>query len=69
MNLDARKYVIFVIIGLTVLIFLGRLIQLQIIDESWQVKAAEMTERKITICEVLFSNPKAPKTTYEGRNF
>lgn len=49
MNLDGRKYVIIVIIALTVLVFIGRLMQLQLIDDQWKVKAAEMTERKVTI--------------------
>lgn len=49
MNLDNRKYVIILIVALTVIAFLARLLQLQVLDESWQAKAAEMTERKITI--------------------
>lgn len=35
--------------ALTVIAFLARLLQLQVLDESWKAKAAEMTERKITI--------------------
>lgn len=49
MNLNNRKYVIIIIMALTVIVFLFRLLQLQVIDGTWKAKAAEMTERKVTI--------------------
>ncbi|MFZ6051862.1 penicillin-binding protein 2 [Halocola ammonii] len=49
MNLDNRKYVIIAIVLSIAVIFLVRLYYLQVVDDTWKGKAAEMTERKITI--------------------
>lgn len=49
MNLSARKYVFIGLILLTGLIFIVRLFQLQVLQEKWDIKAANITERRIPI--------------------
>ncbi|MFB6307625.1 MAG: penicillin-binding transpeptidase domain-containing protein, partial [Flavobacteriales bacterium] len=49
MNLENRKYIIIGIFVTIILIFLIRLFSLQVIQDKWKKKAANITERKITI--------------------
>ncbi len=46
MNLDNRKYVIFAVISIIGLIYLGRLFHMQVIDEQWKVRAQEISEKR-----------------------
>jgi len=47
MNLSNRRYIFSGIIILFGLIFVARLFYLQVASDSWQAKAAELTEEKL----------------------
>jgi penicillin-binding protein 2 len=49
MNGGAKKYVIIGLIVLTGVAFIVRLFVLQVTQEKWEVKAANITERRIPI--------------------
>jgi penicillin-binding protein 2 len=46
-NLDNRKYVIILMVLLVSLIFVTRLFYMQVIDEKWKDRAAEISENKV----------------------
>lgn len=46
MNLDARRYVILVFIILVGLIYLVRLFFMQVVDDTWKLRAQEIAERR-----------------------
>lgn len=49
MSGDVRKYVILALILITGIVFTFRLFYLQVIQEKWRIKAANITERRIPI--------------------
>ncbi len=49
MNTNIRKYVIMALVLMTAIVFVIRLFYLQMVQEKWTVKAANITERKIPI--------------------
>ncbi|MBL7897187.1 MAG: penicillin-binding protein 2, partial [Crocinitomicaceae bacterium] len=46
-NLDNRKYVITLMVLLVSLIFVSRLFYMQVIDDKWKDRAAEISENKV----------------------
>ncbi len=46
MNLDSRRYVILTFIVLTGVIYLFRLFQMQVMDDTWKVRAQEIAEKR-----------------------
>ncbi|HRP52548.1 MAG TPA: hypothetical protein PLI97_03475, partial [Fluviicola sp.] len=46
MNLDGRKYVILVFIFLVGFIYLIRLFFMQVVDDSWKLRAQEISEKR-----------------------
>jgi penicillin-binding protein 2 len=46
MNLDARKYVILVFIILVGVVYLVRLFFMQVVDDSWKLRAQEIAEKR-----------------------
>lgn len=46
MNLDGRKYVILVFFTLVGIIYLIRLFFMQVVDDSWKLRAAEIAEKR-----------------------
>jgi penicillin-binding protein 2 len=48
MNLKDRRLLVIVLFMLVTLLFIGRLFQLQVLDEDWKIKAAHITERSVT---------------------
>jgi len=49
MEYSERKYVIGAIVILVSMIFIVRLFYIQVVDEQWKVKGANISERKITV--------------------
>ena len=49
MNFDSRKYVVIIFFILIGLIYSSRLFYMQIIDESWTLRAAEISEKRVLI--------------------
>jgi penicillin-binding protein 2 len=49
MNLDARKYVILVFIILVGAIYLARLFFMQVVDDTWKLRASEISEKRLRI--------------------
>lgn len=49
MNLDARKYVILIFILLVGVMYLLRLFFMQVVDDSWKLRAQEIAEKRIEI--------------------
>jgi len=49
MNLDGRKYVIIVFFGLVGIIYLARLFFMQVVDDTWKLRAQEIAEKRIEI--------------------
>jgi penicillin-binding protein 2 len=47
MNTSDRRYVIIGIVSLITLVFIIRLFVLQVADDHWKIKAADLTERKL----------------------
>jgi penicillin-binding protein 2 len=48
MNLKDRRILVIVLFILIIMIFIGRLFQLQVVDQVWKYKAAQITERAVT---------------------
>ena len=46
MNLDGRKHVIIVIFFAVGIIYLSRLIFMQVIDDTWKLRAQEIAEKR-----------------------
>lgn len=46
MNLDNRKYIIYIFISLIGVIYILRLFQMQVLDEQWKLRAQEISEKK-----------------------
>ncbi len=46
MNLDGRKYVILVFFGAVGIIYLARLFFMQVVDDSWKLRAQEIAEKR-----------------------
>lgn len=46
MNLDGRKYVILVFFTLVGVIYLVRLFFMQVVDDSWKLRAQEIAEKR-----------------------
>src|SRR3989338_3698592 len=46
MNLDGRKYVILVFIILVGVVYLARLFFMQVVDDTWKLRAAEIAEKR-----------------------
>lgn len=49
MNLDERKYVLIGGVAFICIVFILRLFWLQVVDTSWSARAADISERKITV--------------------
>src|SRR6218665_2697686 len=49
MNLDGRRYVIIVFFVLVGLIYLTRLFVMQVVDDSWKLRAQEIAEKRLEI--------------------
>ncbi len=49
MNLDERKYVLIGGVAFICIVFILRLFWLQVVDTSWTARAADISERKITV--------------------
>lgn len=49
MNLDERKYVLIAAVVFTCVIFILRLFWIQVVDDRWAARAADISERKITV--------------------
>lgn len=49
MNLDSRKYVIIVFMVLIGIVYSFRLFQMQVVDDKWKLRAAEIAEKKVFI--------------------
>jgi penicillin-binding protein 2 len=49
MNLDGRKYVILVFVILVGVIYLARLFFMQVVDDTWKLRANEISEKQIRI--------------------
>lgn len=48
MNFESRKYVLIAAVGAIAVIFILRLLWIQVVDDKWKASAANMAERKIT---------------------
>lgn len=48
MNLKDRRILVIALFMLIIFIFIGRLFQLQVLDDVWRYKAAQITERAVT---------------------
>ncbi|NNC84271.1 MAG: penicillin-binding protein 2 [Flavobacteriales bacterium] len=48
MNLKDRRILVIALFLLIAVIFIGRLFQLQVLDDNWKYKAAQITERAVT---------------------
>ena len=46
MNLDGRRYVIIVFIALIGIIYLSRLFVMQVVDDTWKLRAQEIAEKR-----------------------
>jgi len=46
MNLDSRRYVIYTFIILVGVIYLFRLFQMQVVDDTWKIRAQEIAEKR-----------------------
>ena len=46
-NIDNRKYIIALIFALIPLIFIVRLFYMQVVDEKWKLRAAQISENKV----------------------
>lgn len=49
MNFDDRKYVLIAAVILVCVVFILRLFWIQVVDDSWTARAADISERKITV--------------------
>lgn len=49
MNFDERKYVLVAAVVLICIVFVLRLFWIQVVDDSWTARAADISERKITV--------------------
>ncbi len=49
MNFDDRRYVLVIAVILICLVFVLRLFWIQVVDDSWTARAADISERKITV--------------------
>lgn len=49
MNFDDRKYVLITAVLFICVVFILRLFWLQVVDQSWAARAADISERKITV--------------------
>jgi penicillin-binding protein 2 len=49
MNLEGRKYVLIAAVLFTCLVFILRLFWIQVVDQSWSARAADISERKVTV--------------------
>jgi len=49
MNYDDRKYVLIAAVVFTCVVFILRLFYIQVVDDSWKARAADISERKITV--------------------
>lgn len=49
MNLDGRKYVIIVFFTLVGIIYLARLFFMQVVDDTWEIRAQEIAQKRIEI--------------------
>ncbi len=49
MNFDERKYVLVAAVTFICIVFILRLFWIQVVDPSWTARAADISERKITV--------------------
>ena len=49
MNFDDRKYVLLASVVFICVIFILRLFYVQVVDSSWKARAADISERKVTV--------------------
>ncbi|MFT3884804.1 MAG: penicillin-binding protein 2 [Flavobacteriales bacterium] len=49
MNFDDRRYVLIVAVIFVCAVFILRLFWIQVVDDSWKARAADISERKITV--------------------
>src|SRR6188768_3380611 len=49
MNFDDRRYVLVATVILICVVFVLRLFWIQVVDDSWTARAADISERKITV--------------------
>jgi penicillin-binding protein 2 len=49
MNYDDRKYVLIAAVIFVCVVFVTRLFYIQVVDDSWKARAADISERKITV--------------------
>lgn len=49
MNFDERKYVLIAAVVFICIVFILRLFWIQVVDDSWTARAADISERKVTV--------------------
>ena len=49
MNFDERKYVLIAAVIFICIVFIFRLFWIQVVDTSWTARAADISERKVTV--------------------
>ena len=49
MNFEERKYVLIAAVLFTCVVFILRLFWIQVVDSSWTARAADISERKVTV--------------------